>query len=175
RRRRRRLRWEQWPAVWPRACRRRLVSGAYQWMPGWPVRLGKIRTSGQAQRWEVRPPCGAWRLLYWSSLTFSIHSTFLPPAVPVTARWVIAVFGEAPCQCLTPGGHHTKPPGSDLLHRPPPRLRQVSTEERGQLVEWNHINAVVQIGVVGPWDNHQFLRLRSNCIGSFTEIARMRF
>ena len=37
---------------------------------------------------------------YCSSLTFSIQSTTLPFRFSVIARWVIAVFGDAPCQCL---------------------------------------------------------------------------
>ncbi|AAF84576.1 hypothetical protein XF_1767 [Xylella fastidiosa 9a5c] len=49
--------------------------------------------------------------MYCSSVTFSIHVTFLPSTVPVTARCVIAVPDAAPCQCLTPGGHQTTSPG----------------------------------------------------------------
>lgn len=39
---------------------------------------------------------------YCSSLTFSIHSTFLPPASSWIAMWVMAVALAAPCQFLLP-------------------------------------------------------------------------
>ncbi len=48
---------------------------------------------------------------YCSSVTFSIQVTLLPSVAPVRARWVIALVGEAPCQCFTPGGHCTTSPG----------------------------------------------------------------
>src|SRR2546426_10941833 len=48
---------------------------------------------------------------YCSSVTFSIQSTFLPLSCSVTAMCVIPVFGLAPCQCLTPGGHQSTSPG----------------------------------------------------------------
>jgi hypothetical protein len=38
------------------------------------------------------------------------------------ARCVIAVVGEAPCQCFSPGGNHTTSPGN-FLDRPAPALR----------------------------------------------------
>src|SRR5919197_520910 len=47
---------------------------------------------------------------YCSSVTCSIHSTFFPLIVPVMAICVIAVVGEAPCQCLTCGGHQITSP-----------------------------------------------------------------
>ena len=48
--------------------------------------------------------------LYCASVTFSIHSTFLLLTVPERARCVMAVVGDAPCQCLTPGGHQMTSP-----------------------------------------------------------------
>src|SRR5438105_4760715 len=50
-------------------------------------------------------------LRYCSSLTFSIQSTFLPLRDSCTAMCVMAVVGEAPCQCFSPGGNHTTSPG----------------------------------------------------------------
>ena len=49
-------------------------------------------------------------MLYCSSVTLSIHSTCWLLTVPVRARCVMALLGEAPCQCLTPGGHQTTSP-----------------------------------------------------------------
>lgn len=48
-------------------------------------------------------------------------------------------------------------------------------EEGRQLVERNDVQAVVQIGVVGTWDDHQLLGFGRRRVGSFTEVARVRF
>ena len=49
--------------------------------------------------------------LYWASVTFSIHSTTLPGSFSSQIEiCVIALFGAAPCQCLTPTGHMTTSP-----------------------------------------------------------------
>src|SRR5579884_2771008 len=47
---------------------------------------------------------------YCSSVTFSIHSTFLPLSCSVIAICAIAVVGVAPCQCLWFGGHQITSP-----------------------------------------------------------------
>src|ERR687894_791991 len=57
--------------------------------------------------------------LYCASVTFSIHSTTLLLTLFVRARCVMAVVGEAPCQCLTPGGHQTTSPALISRTLPP--------------------------------------------------------
>src|SRR5206468_12150043 len=54
-----------------------------------------------------------------SSLTCSIHSTFLPSSCSCTAMCVNAVVGDAPCQCFSPGGNHTTSPGWISSMAPP--------------------------------------------------------
>src|SRR5436190_7158561 len=56
---------------------------------------------------------------YCSSVTCSSHSTILPSSASWRAMCVIAVFGEAPCQCLTFGGNHTTSPGRISSMDPP--------------------------------------------------------
>src|SRR5205823_2129411 len=58
-------------------------------------------------------------LRYCASLTFSIHSTFLPLSDSVTAICDIAVVAVAPCQCFSPGGNHTTSPGRISSIGPP--------------------------------------------------------
>jgi hypothetical protein len=58
---------------------------------------------------------------YWSSLTFSIHSTFLPCWLSWTAMWLMAVVGLAPCQCFSPGGNQTTSPARISSMGPPSR------------------------------------------------------
>lgn len=52
-------------------------------------------------------PDPAW---YCSSLTFSIHSAFLPSSCSTMAMCVMAVVGVAPCQCFSPGGNQITSP-----------------------------------------------------------------
>src|SRR6266699_3813601 len=60
---------------------------------------------------------------YWSSLTFSSHSTFLPSSDSWIAMCVIAVVGDAPCQCFSFGPTVTTSPGWISSMRPPQRVR----------------------------------------------------
>src|SRR5437867_13088667 len=56
---------------------------------------------------------------YSSSLTFSIQSTVLPLRCSRMALCVMAVVEVAPCQCFSPGGHHTISPGRISSFGPP--------------------------------------------------------
>src|SRR5207237_36224 len=56
---------------------------------------------------------------YCSSLTFSIHSMYLPSSASIVAMWLMAVVGVAPCQCFSPGGHDTTSPGRMTSIGPP--------------------------------------------------------
>src|SRR5215210_6157534 len=57
--------------------------------------------------------------LYCASVTFSSHTTFILLTVPARVRCVMAVVGEAPCQCLTPGGHQMESPALISRTLPP--------------------------------------------------------
>lgn len=59
--------------------------------------------------------------LYCSSVTFSIQSTTLPSRFSCMAIWVIAVVGEAPCQCFSPAANQTTSPGRISSMGPPSR------------------------------------------------------
>src|SRR3989442_392767 len=74
------------------------------------LRLGKLQSThdGSAR--------GPW---YCSSVTFSIQSTTLPLSSSWMAICVMAVVGDAPCQCFSPGGHETTSPGRMTLIGPP--------------------------------------------------------
>lgn len=48
-------------------------------------------------------------------------------------------------------------------------------EERRQLAERDDIHAVVQTGMVGTRDDHEFLGLCSRRVSGFAEVARVRF
>src|SRR5438874_12247017 len=56
---------------------------------------------------------------YSASLTFSIQLTALPSSCCVIAMCVMAVVAVAPCQCFSPGGHHTTSPGRICSIAPP--------------------------------------------------------
>src|SRR3954470_8162099 len=64
---------------------------------------------------------GAWP--YSASVTRSPHSVSgpsCPSARPSQmARWVMKRSGVAPCQCHSPGGHHTVSPGCRTTTSPP--------------------------------------------------------
>gem|GEM_PF-725160 len=62
--------------------------------------------------------------LYCSSDTFSIHSTTFPSRLSWIAICVMAVVGDAPCQCLSPGANHTTSPGRISSTGPPSRCTQ---------------------------------------------------
>src|SRR6266513_2536184 len=51
------------------------------------------------------------RSRYCSSVTCSIQSTTLPSSFSWMAMCVMAVVGEAPCQCFSPGGNQITSPG----------------------------------------------------------------
>jgi tryptophan halogenase len=57
-----------------------------------------------------RGDCEGGPAKYCSSLTFSIHTTFTPSSASWMAMCVIDVVGDAPCQCLWPGGHQITSP-----------------------------------------------------------------
>src|SRR6266581_4021021 len=59
------------------------------------------------------------KLPYCSSVTFSIQSTTFPLSSSWIAIWVMAVVGDAPCQCFSPGGHQITSPGRISLTGPP--------------------------------------------------------
>src|SRR5205807_10480240 len=61
------------------------------------------------------------QLSYCSELTCSSHSTALPSSFSWIAMCVIAVAGDAPCQCFSPGGNHTTSPGRISSTGPPQR------------------------------------------------------
>ena len=48
------------------------------------------------------------------------------------AMCVIAVVGEAPCQCFSPGGNQDHVTGPDLLDRPSPALDPAATRSHEQ-------------------------------------------
>src|SRR5215208_1898226 len=56
-----------------------------------------------------------------SSPTCSIQSTALPSSASWMAMWVIAVVGDAPCQCFSPGSNQTTSPGRISSIGPPSR------------------------------------------------------
>ena len=58
---------------------------------------------------------------YCSSVTCSIHSTALPSSASWMAMCVIAVVGDAPCQCFSPGANQTTSPGRISSIGPPSR------------------------------------------------------
>jgi hypothetical protein len=59
---------------------------------------------------------------YCSSLTRSSQSTTLPSRRSWMAMWVMAVVGEAPCQCFSPGENQiTSSVGNGALIGPEPR------------------------------------------------------
>ena len=51
--------------------------------------------------------------------------------------------------------------------------RQVLAEEGRQLVERDHIDLVVKVGVVRARNDHQFLGLRRGRVGGLAEVARV--
>ena len=57
--------------------------------------------------------------IYCESLTFSIQSTTFPFSCSCVAMWVIAIVGEAPCQCFSLGANHTTSPGRISSTGPP--------------------------------------------------------
>src|SRR5438309_1639910 len=63
--------------------------------------------------------CGYWP--YSSSLTLSIHSTTLPSSASAIAMCVMAVVGDAPCQCFSCGSNQTTSPGRISSIGPPSR------------------------------------------------------
>src|SRR5207245_9244987 len=63
--------------------------------------------------------CSREAAAYSSSLTFSIHSTVLPPCCSTMAMCVMAVVSVAPCQCFSPGGHQITSPGRICSTGPP--------------------------------------------------------
>ncbi|MNC72274.1 hypothetical protein D3C75_1233050 [compost metagenome] len=50
---------------------------------------------------------------------------------------------------------------------------QMLLEERCQLVKRDHVYTVIEIGVVGAWDDYKLLRLSGRSVGCLTEIARV--
>src|SRR6267378_4481615 len=74
------------------------------------LQLGKLQSTHEGSS------RGPW---YCSSVTFSIQSTTLPLSSSWIAMCVIAVVGEAPCQCFSPGGHEITSPGRMTLIGPP--------------------------------------------------------
>src|SRR5687768_13232043 len=56
---------------------------------------------------------------YCSSVTFSSHSTFLPPSSSWIAMCVMRLVCDAPCQCFTPGGIRTTSPARNSSIGPP--------------------------------------------------------
>ena len=67
-----------------------------------------VRRSHRGHRLCGKPQALA---LYCSSLTFSSHSAALPFRLSWIAVCVIAIVGEAPCQCFSPAGIQTISPG----------------------------------------------------------------
>ena len=61
---------------------------------------------------------------YSASLTCSSQSTTLPSSASWMAMWVMAVVGEAPCQCFSPGANQTTSPGRISSTGPPSRCAQ---------------------------------------------------
>jgi hypothetical protein len=60
-------------------------------------------------------------LPYCSSVTCSIHSTTLASSISAIAMCVIAVVGDAPCQCRSPGSNPTMSPARISSIGPPSR------------------------------------------------------
>lgn len=52
---------------------------------------------------------------------------------------------------------------------------KVLFKEAVDFIKWDLIQLVVQINVVGVWDDHQIFLLSCSGISSFTELTRMRF
>src|SRR5579859_6519212 len=50
-------------------------------------------------------------LPYCSSVTCSSHVTTWPSCFSAMAMWLMAQFGNAPCQCFSPGSKNTLSPG----------------------------------------------------------------
>ncbi len=65
---------------------------------------------------------------YCSLLTFSIQSTALPSSASRMAICIIAVLGDAPCQCFSPGSNQTTSPGW-ISSTGPPRARLRTCQE----------------------------------------------
>src|SRR4051794_7062086 len=76
-------------------------------------------------RTASRPPAGSQRVgrPYSASVTCSPHSVSGPSSPSARpsqmARWVMKWSGVAPCQCHSPGGHHTVSPGRIATTSPP--------------------------------------------------------
>src|SRR5215204_5383643 len=66
---------------------------------GRPFRVGYCMLSWSSIPFLIRRRS---YLAYCSSLTFSIHSTFLPLTMFVMAIWPMELVAVAPCQCFTP-------------------------------------------------------------------------
>src|SRR5919107_377031 len=58
---------------------------------------------------------------YCSSETCSIQSTGEPLSFSWMAIWLMAVVGDAPCQCFSPGSNQTTSPGRSASIGPPSR------------------------------------------------------
>ena len=56
----------------------------------------------------------------------------------------------------------------------PHQSSQVLPEEPRDFVEWDLVQAVIQVDVSGVVDDHQFLRLRRGLVRILAEIARVR-
>jgi hypothetical protein len=69
---------------------------------------------------------------YCSSVTCSIHSTALPSSISAIAMWVIAVVGDAPCQCRSPGAEPHDVAGANLLDRSAVALHASATRRDDQ-------------------------------------------
>src|SRR2546427_2715240 len=76
------------------------------------LQLGKLQSTHDGSS------RGPW---YCSSVTFSIQSTTLPLSSSWMAICVMAVVGDAPCQCFSPGGHLMTSPGR-ITQMGPPQL-----------------------------------------------------
>jgi hypothetical protein len=118
--------WRRWNATsWPTQPRYRDASRCASKMPGSDPGysyLGSeeiLCTLALRQKTISRSLECAHYLAYCSSLTFSIHSTFLPLTTFVIAIWPIELVVVAPCQCFTPGGHQTTSPGLITRFSPP--------------------------------------------------------
>src|SRR3954467_7953466 len=91
-------------------CGRMIVDLAGRAMDARRVREDRVQS----------PWCSADRpARYSSSVTCSIHVTFVPSKASWMATWVMDDSGVAPCQCRRSGGHRRMSPATNSWTRPP--------------------------------------------------------
>jgi hypothetical protein len=73
-------------------------------------------------------------------VTFSVHNE--PFNAFWIAIWVMAVVRVAASQCFSPGGHQIRSRDANL--------REMSAEERHELVERDQVDPIVQVDVSSP-------------------------